>query len=217
MYCNACGRRNKGENIHKLSTYIVKNPPANAAYGKKGKGEKAEKTDKSEKKSKKNGGTATPTEEEEEDQDDDFTKKIKEEAAAIPDADNYKSALGDDWSVDTSAEGAAARMRDLEGSVKTQMTLDDDEDADGDGENPYELLGDYLDENAKATDAEILEKAEELGVVAKSRAVTVLIQCIFTDDMAREIKTRTSLLKKVRGKRNSSVFMKMIGLSYIDN
>lgn len=193
MYCNACGRRNKGENIHKLATYIVKNPPVNSAYGKKGKGDKADKADK---KSKKNG-TSTPVEEEEEDKDDDFTKKIKEEAAAIPDADNYQSALGDDWSVDTSAEGAAARMRELEGSVKTQMTLDDDEDENGDGENPYELFGIFLEENPKATDAEILAEVEELGITTKSRAVTVLIQCIFTDDMAREIKTRTPLLRKV--------------------
>ncbi|KAG0360757.1 hypothetical protein BG005_009985 [Podila minutissima] len=192
MYCNACGRRNKGENIHKLATYIVKNPPVNSAYGKKGKGEKGDKADK---KSKKNGAS-TPVEEEEEDKDDDFTKKIKEEAAAIPDADNYQSALGDDWSVDTSAEGAAARMRELEGSVKTQMTLDDDEDENGDGENPYELFGIFLEENPKATDAEILAEAEELGITTKSRAVTVLIQCIFTDDMAREIKTRTPLLRK---------------------
>ncbi|KAF9370706.1 hypothetical protein CPB97_002533 [Podila verticillata] len=189
MYCNACGRRNKGENIHKLATYIVKNPPVNSAYGKKGKGDKADK------KSKKNGAS-TPVEEEEEDKDDDFTKKIKEEAAAIPDADNYQSALGDDWSVDTSAEGAAARMRELEGSVKTQMTLDDDEDENGDGENPYELFGIYLEENPKATDADILAKADELGVTTKSRAVTVLVQCIFTDDMAREVKTRTPLLRK---------------------
>ncbi|KAG9072470.1 hypothetical protein KI688_000241 [Linnemannia hyalina] len=188
MYCNACGRRNKGENIHKLATYIVKNPPVNSAYGKKGKADKADK------KSKKNG-TATPEEEEEEDRDDDFTKKIKEEAAAIPDADNFKSALGDDWSVDTSAEGAAARMKELEGSVKTQMTLDDDED-DEDGENPYELFGIYLEESPKATDAEIIAKTEELGITGKSRAVTVLIQCIFTDDMSREIKARTSLLRK---------------------
>ncbi|KAF9178936.1 hypothetical protein BGZ51_007353 [Haplosporangium sp. Z 767] len=192
MYCNACGRRNKGENIHKLATFIVKNPPVNSAYGKKGKGDKADKADK---KGKKNG-TATPPEEEEEDQDDDFTKKIKEEAAAIPDADNYKSALGDDWSVDTSAEGAAARMRELEGSVKTQLTLDDDEDDEDNGENPYEQFGIYLEENPKATDAEILEMAEELGITTKSRAVTVLVQCIFTDDMAREIKTRSRLLQK---------------------
>ncbi|KAF9126341.1 hypothetical protein BGW39_006707 [Mortierella sp. 14UC] len=190
MYCNACGRRNKGENVHKLATYIVKNPPVNNAYGKKGKADKADK------KSKKNGGsTPNNEEEEEEDRDDDFTKKIKEEAAAIPDADNYKSALGDDWSVDTSAEGAAARMRELEGSVKTQMTLDDDED-DEDGENPYELFGIFLEENPKATDAEIIAKTEELGITGKSRAVTVLIQCVFTDEMSREIKTRTPLLRK---------------------
>lgn len=176
-----------------MATYIVKNPPVNSAYGKKGKGDKGDKGDK---KSKKNG-TSSPVEEEEEDKDDDFTKKIKEEAAAIPDADNYQSALGDDWSVDTSAEGAAARMRELEGSVKTQMTLDDDEDENDDGENPYELFGIYLEENPKATDAEILAKANELGVTTKSRAVTVLVQCIFTDDMAREVKTRTPLLRKV--------------------
>ncbi|KAF9296500.1 domain found in IF2B/IF5-domain-containing protein [Linnemannia elongata] len=189
MYCNACGRRNKGENVHKLATYIVKNPPVNNAYGKKGKADKADK------KSKKNGASTPTEEEEEEDRDDDFTKKIKEEAAAIPDADNFKSALGDDWSVDTSAEGAAARMRELEGSVKTQMTLDDDED-DEDGENPYELFGIYLEETPKATDAEIIAKTEELGITGKSRAVTVLIQCIFTDDMSREIKARTPLLRK---------------------
>ena len=40
-------------------------------------------------------------------------------------------------------------------------------------------------------------KTEELGITGKSRAVTVLIQCIFTDDMSREIKARTSLLRKV--------------------
>ncbi|KAG0289660.1 hypothetical protein BGZ96_006817 [Linnemannia gamsii] len=189
MYCNACGRRNKGENIHKLATYIVKNPPVNNAYGKKGKADKADK------KSKKNGASTPTEEEEEEDRDDDFTKKIKEEAAAIPDADNFKSALGDDWSVDTSAEGAAARMKELEGSVKTQMTLDDDED-DEDGENPFELFGIYLEETPKAADADIIAKAEELGITGKSRAVTVLIQCIFTDDMSREIKARTALLRK---------------------
>ncbi|KAG0254537.1 hypothetical protein BG011_005677 [Mortierella polycephala] len=201
MYCNACGRRNKGENIHKLATYIVKNPPVNSAYGKKGKGDKADR------KSKKNGA-ATPPEEEEEDQDDLFTKKIKEEAAAIPDADNYKSALGDDWSVDTSAEGAAARMRELEGSVKTQMTLDDDEDDEDNGENPYEQFGIYLEDNPKATDAEILEIAEELGIIAKSRAVTVLVQCIFTDDMAREIKTRSKLLQKfVTSEKNQKALL----------
>ncbi|KAF9998275.1 hypothetical protein BGZ80_009496 [Entomortierella chlamydospora] len=191
MYCNACGRRNKGENVHKLATYIVKNPPVNSAYGKKSKADKADKADK---KSKKNG-SSTPPEEEEEDRDDDFTKKIKEEAAAIPDADHYQSALGDGWSVDTSAEGAAARMKELEGNIKTQLTLDDDED-DEDGENPYELFGVFLEENPKATDAEILEKAGELDITTKSRAVTVLIQCIFTDDMAREIKTRAPLLRK---------------------
>src|SRR5690606_7871842 len=113
MYCNACGRRNKGENSHKLATYIVKNPPVNNAYGKKGKGDKAEKSDKADKgdkKGKKNGAS-TPTETEE-DQEDEFTKKIKEEVAAIPDADHYQSALGDGWSVDTSAQGAAARMKE---------------------------------------------------------------------------------------------------------
>ncbi|KAF8981738.1 hypothetical protein BGZ46_002356 [Entomortierella lignicola] len=188
MYCNACGRRNKGENVHKLATYIVKNPPVNSAYGKKSKADKADK------KSKKNGAT-TPPEEDEEDRDDDFTKKIKEEAAAIPDADHYQSALGDGWSVDTSAEGAAARMKELEGNVKTQLTLDDD-DEDVDGENPYELFGIYLEENPKATDDQILEKAAELNITTKSRAATVLVQCIFTDDMAREIKTRASLLQK---------------------
>ncbi|KAF9085380.1 hypothetical protein BGX29_009991 [Mortierella sp. GBA35] len=202
MYCNACGRRNKGENIHKLATYIVKNPPVNNAYGKKGKANKADK------KSKKNGASTPTEEEEEEDRDDEFTKKIKEEAAAIPDADNFKSALGDDWSVDTSAEGAAARMRELEGSVKTQMTLDDDEDGDGDGENPYELFGIFLEENPKATDAEIIEKAEELGVVGKSRAVTVLVQCIFTDEMAREVKTRTPLLRKfIHSEKNQKALL----------
>ncbi|KAG0309928.1 hypothetical protein BGZ98_000016 [Dissophora globulifera] len=200
MYCNACGRRNKGENIHKLATYIVKNPPVNSAYGKKGKADKADK------KSKKNG-SATPPEEEEEGQEDDFTKKIKEEAAAIPDADNYKSALGDDWTLDTSAEGAAARMKELEGNVKTQMTLDDD-DEDEDGENPYEIFGVYLEENPKASDADILEKADELAIVAKSGAVTVLVQCIFTEEMAREVKTRAPLLRKfVTSEKNQKALL----------
>ncbi|KAI8356881.1 eukaryotic translation initiation factor 5 [Mortierella sp. GBAus27b] len=196
MQCNACGRRNKGENIHKLATFIVKNPPVNSAYGRKGKAEKAEKGGKGSKDGKKNGGTSTPPEEEEEDQDDDFTKKLNEDAAGIPDADHYESALGDDWSVDTSAKGTATRMKELEGNVKTQLTLDDDEDEDEDGENPYEVFGDFLEETPKATDNEILEKATELNIMGKSRTVTVLVQCIFTDNMDREVKVRTPLLRK---------------------
>lgn len=193
MYCNACGRRNKGDNVHKLATFIVKNPPVNSTYGKKGRADKAEK----DKKSKGKNGASTPPEEEEEDQDDDMTKKINEEAAAIPDADHYRSALGDDWSVDTSAESAAARMKELEGNVQTQLTLDDDEDDEG-GESPYEVFGIYLEENPKASDDEIIGKATELHIFGKSRTVTVLVQCIFTDDMSREVKTRKGLLLKVR-------------------
>ena len=87
-------------------------------------------------------------------------------------------------------------MKELEGNVQTQLTLDD-EDHDDD-ENPLELFGEFLEENPKATDAEILEKATELNIVAKSRALTVLVQCIFTEDMSREVKKRASLLRKVR-------------------
>ncbi|KAF9364378.1 hypothetical protein BGX34_001692 [Mortierella sp. NVP85] len=191
MYCNACGRRNKGDNVHKLATFIVKNPPVNNAYGKKGKADKAGK-DKKSKKDK--SGASTPPEEEEEEQEDDITKQINEEAAAIPDADHYQSALGDGWSVDTSAEGTAARMKELEGNVQTQLTLDDEDHEDD--ENPLELFGEFLEENPKASDAEILEKATELNIMAKSRALTVLVQCIFTEDMSREVKKRAPLLRK---------------------
>ncbi|KAF9162796.1 hypothetical protein DFQ26_003226 [Actinomortierella ambigua] len=201
MYCNACGVRSKGDNIHKLATYIVKNPPVNAAYGKKSKGDKGDK-----KSSKSKNGTSTPPEEDEDSnngkkiKDDPLTRKIKQEAAALGDADSYKSQL-DDWSVDTSSEAVAARQKDLEGNMKGLSLDDDDEDGEGNGENPYELFGEFLEEaietHGKApSDRDILEKAEELGILGKSRAITVLVQCIFTDEMAREIKTRVNMLRK---------------------
>ncbi|KAG0237438.1 hypothetical protein BGW42_001014 [Actinomortierella wolfii] len=198
MYCNACGVRSKGDNVHKLATFIIKNPPVNAAYGKKSKGDKGEK-----KPSSKKNGTSTPPEEEEEEKknkDDPLTRKIKEEAAAMGDADTYKSQL-DDWSVDTSAAAVAARQKDLEGNMKGLSLNDDDDDDEANGENPYEAFGEYLEEAIEEkgeapSDADILAKAEELGILGKSRAITVLVQCIFTDDMSREIKQRAKLLRK---------------------
>jgi len=80
---------------------------------------------------------------------------------------------------------------------------DEDEDAFANGvENPYDQLGTWIQDEQKQngeipSDVEIYKKAKDLGIETKSRTLTVLAQCVFTENICKEIPQRAALFHKV--------------------
>ncbi len=176
---------------HKLVPFILKNPP---------------KTKKGRKGSKNQDETANANAEENAednpvadadggDSDDELTRRIKAEAAELQD----KGQLADgDWSVDTSAEAVKARVKALEGGLKTALTLGDDESEDG-GDDPYGVLGHWIQENRSTiTPVSVYKKAEELGIEKKHKSCQILVQALLGKDMVADIAKFAPLFKKVR-------------------
>jgi translation initiation factor 5 len=213
MDCKACGARNLGDMRHKLASYIVKNPPESAS--KKGKKQRKAATAQTNG-TDENGIPETNMEEIDEaagSDDDIITQRINKEAAGL----KLESTMGDDdWSIDTSEEAVAARMKEL--SVKASL-LGDDEDEDG--ESKYEQFGQWLEENKEGSDADIIAKAEELGVLGKYKVCQVLVQCIFNENISTQIPKRVKLLRKfVKGEKHQRAVLggieRLVGLEYQD-
>lgn len=209
--CKACGQRTNVDLRHKLSGYILKNPP---------KREKAEK--KSGKKSKKNaddntedngngngsGGNsdedknnASPEAEDEDGgSDDELTRRIQQEAKELPKASSGAT-KDDGWAIDMSKEAIDARAQQLAESIGRVVVGDDDEEGQGaGGDNNYEKLGVWVDEQkkeGKVDDIELYKKLVELGVEKEHRTLQVLAQTLFNEDISKQIAARAPLLKKL--------------------
>lgn len=197
--CKACGERTDIDMRHRLTTFIVKNPPVKIKKGKnKNTGDAAGGV----------GGAGNPDstvergespKEDGAESDDELTKKIKAEAAVL----NTDTALAkEDWSADTSAEAVKQRTaKALEGNMAALVINGDDDGSDDDAHSPYAQLGKWIEENpdgdAKARSIAIYKKAEELGIEKKHKTITVLVQALFTDDIINEIGNYGALFVKV--------------------
>lgn len=179
--CKACGARSDVDMRHKLTTFIVKNPPP-----KKKKGEKGASKSAGQSVEESNGGGGDGG------SDDELTQRITAEAADLPSA-QLKQTKDDDWSVDTSEEAVKARVKALEGGISSSLVLDGDDD-DNDEDSPYNQFGLWLvanrkggEEGRECTAAEVFKKAQELGIEKKHKAVQVLVQGLFTEDVVKEL------------------------------
>ncbi|ETW87822.1 hypothetical protein HETIRDRAFT_448237 [Heterobasidion irregulare TC 32-1] len=176
--CKACGERSSVDMRHRLTTYIIKNPPKKKGKGKKN-GEHAEAPAVP---GEANGaGDGENMEGEEEDE---LTKRIKAEAAEL----NSEAAVlaKEDWSADTSPDAVKARVVALQGAMAT-MSVGGDDDSDEDADSPYAQLGRWAEVNHDVSAVDVYKKVQELGIEKKHKAVQVLAQALFTENVVAEI------------------------------
>lgn len=175
--CKACGKNTPVDIRHKLANVIIKNPPEKKKKSKKSKKESDEEQ-----------------EEQEAASDDELTRSIQAAAANLP---STTAKVTDEWSVDTSAEAVKARMAQLDGAVDKMVLNGDDDDEEEGGETAYDVLGNWIDENKSSSDIEIYKKAQELNIDHKHRTLAVIVQCLFDENILKQVGKHASLLKKL--------------------
>jgi len=192
--CKACGERTGVDMRHRLSTYIIKNPP------KKNKTRKGGHAEAPSPSGEVNGTVgAGENDEAEAGDEDEMTKRIKAEALDL----NPESQLADEgWSADTSPDAVKARIVSVAAGVANLGLAGGGEDeSDEDADSPYTQLGNWVKENvkenARVKAVEVFKKAQELGIEKKHKAVQVLAQTLFTSDIITEIPVYLPIFQKV--------------------
>lgn len=199
--CKACGARTPLDLRHKLTSFIIKNPPPPE---KKVKGLKSGAENSTAANAEAIMGISRPSmggesPEADADGDEDEGQAVAVNEDEIPDIDGRSD--DDDWAEDMSPEAVAAREKELASQLKNSMILGEqggDEDEDEDEDSPYYQLKIWVqEERGKADVKTVFAKVKELGIEKKHKAVLVLSEWLFTEDAVKQIPKYSTLFATV--------------------
>ncbi|KAF3924865.1 hypothetical protein ABW21_db0204971 [Orbilia brochopaga] len=239
--CKACGQRTKVDPRLKLSSYIIKNPPTSHKKEKKdkkdrkkakanGNGDENKEGSNSEGDATKNGNgnghvqstNNLDTYAAEAGSDDEFTRTITVAANEIP-ADGSGEGKHA-FSIDMSEKAIRERQKhELTAAVERLTLGNDDEECEDD--SPYDQFAIWFDTQegkpADVDDIEIYKKLAELGLERKHKTPQVLAQCLFNENITKQIFPRAGMLKKlISSDRHEKAFLggleRLIGKEYPD-
>lgn len=191
--CKACGKRTPMDLRHKLSSFILKNPPENVKDGSKKKKKAATASanvrgggvsisDIAQGKSQAGAG-----EEAENDADSDDDELARQINAAASNLEKIE-VKDEDWAVDMSEEAIRARAKELQGA---------DDEVSAELSNLEEFGQWVLGEEELPSDVELYKKIVEMELLDDPKIAAVLAQVIFDEDIVSDIADHAPFLQKL--------------------
>ncbi|CCC68036.1 hypothetical protein NCAS_0A14780 [Naumovozyma castellii] len=192
--CKACGKRTPMDLRHKLSSFILKNPPESMNTGKKKKAATASANVRGGGVSISDiaqGKSATANDSGEnvalaDEDDDELSRQINAAASSLGEIE----VKDDEWAVDMSEEAIRRRAKELAVETVPELTKLDEF-----GEWIIKEAGDDL-ENLPS-DVELYKKAADLDVLSDPKIACVLAQTLFDENIVEEIVGHSAFFTKV--------------------